>query len=562
MKKGENLNRPDKGRAIKVEPIKDIQALEEIKTLLSDNPRNLAIFTVGINTSLRVGELLNIRIDQIKEINAGYYISFSGVDANRTRDVPLNRACIESIQRLIRHKKNMMGPAFFSEKFLFTGRRGPLSLPILNNMVKRWCQSVNLKGNYGGLTLRKTFGYFQHVHSGKSITELMELLNHSTKKQTIEYLCLSPEECLESSTNYGLSSPCKTCYDLRQRIKFLEEMSFNTNKINDVWLVNEAKFEHAQQVANLGVWEVNVQSGEMFWSDELYDIYERPKELGPLLEDWEQYIQPDDRDKVVKTIEGALLGKKKYNVDHRIITMTGKERYIQAKGEIVNNDEGDLIRIIGTVIDITRIKKSEKDLLESKGNLEKIVKANIDELKSTNKKLQQEISYRIKTEKLLRESEKKLIKIHNELEGKVKRKTAKLEDMNTVLRVLLEKRNENKKELEEKMTSNTKDLIIPYLKKIKKGKLDDNQRSYLKILESNLNDMITPFVNEISNKYPNMTPTEIQIANLIKKGKTTKDMADLLNLSTRTVEFHRDNIRKKFRIKNKKINLRTFLLNV
>ena len=102
---------------------------------------------------------------------------------------------------------------------------------------------------------------------------------------------------------------------------------------------------------------------------------------------------------------------------------------------------------------------------------------------------------------------------------------------------------------------------MPFLEKIKASRLDDRQKTLVEIMESNLNDIVAPFAKSLSTRYLNLTPAEMQIANMVKHGKTTKEIADTLFLSTRTIESHRDSIRKKLGIKNKKANLRTHLLS-
>ncbi len=159
---------------------------------------------------------------------------------------------------------------------------------------------------------------------------------------------------------------------------------------------------------------------------------------------------------------------------------------------------------------------------------------------------------------LRKQAEQALKKREKELEAK----TRDLEEVNAALRVLLKKRDEDKTELEEKVLSNVTQVIGPYVEKLKKTELDERQKDYLSVLESNLGDIISPFSRAVSSRYLNLTPAELQVANLVKQGKTTKEIAELLNLSRETIGFHRRNIREKIGIKSKKVNLRTQLLSI
>jgi DNA-binding CsgD family transcriptional regulator len=149
-----------------------------------------------------------------------------------------------------------------------------------------------------------------------------------------------------------------------------------------------------------------------------------------------------------------------------------------------------------------------------------------------------------------------------ERELELELQTRKLEETNTALRVLLKAREEDKRELEEKVLANVKELITPYLKDLKNAGLDTRQKAHLEIIESNLNDIISPFLHHLSSKYLNFTPREIQVATLVKEGKASKEIAEMLNLSMNAVDFHRKNIREKLGLKNKKANLRTHLLSL
>ena len=152
-------------------------------------------------------------------------------------------------------------------------------------------------------------------------------------------------------------------------------------------------------------------------------------------------------------------------------------------------------------------------------------------------------------------AEEALIKKDKELESRAN----KLEEMNTALNVLLDKRNEDKITLQEQVVTNVKKLAFPYVEKLRKSNLNNEQKIYAELIESSLDEIISPFSHQLSSPLIGLTSTEIKIADLVKRGKTTKEIAAFANLSPKTIERHRENIRKKINIKNKKINLQSYL---
>jgi PAS domain S-box-containing protein len=159
-------------------------------------------------------------------------------------------------------------------------------------------------------------------------------------------------------------------------------------------------------------------------------------------------------------------------------------------------------------------------------------------------------------------AEESLERHRDRLEELVKERTANLEEANTALRVLLRQKDEHKAELEERVIANVNELILPNLEKLKTVRMGDHDKKVLDIVENNLRDIISSFGQKLSSKYFNLTTTELRIANLIKYGNTTKEIAKLSHLSPRTIEFHRNNIRKKIGINNKRVNLKSYLLSL
>lgn len=164
---------------------------------------------------------------------------------------------------------------------------------------------------------------------------------------------------------------------------------------------------------------------------------------------------------------------------------------------------------------------------------------------------QQEIAARKKTEKKLREREVEL-RINSE----------NLEEMNTALKVLLKKRGEDKKQMEEQVLINVRRLITPYLEKLKTTALNEDQTALSEIIEGNLKDVVSPFTYRLTMGHLGVTRREFDIAGLVRRGRKNKEIAKFLNITRRTVETHRRNLRVKLGIDNRKINLRSYLMGM
>jgi DNA-binding CsgD family transcriptional regulator len=137
-----------------------------------------------------------------------------------------------------------------------------------------------------------------------------------------------------------------------------------------------------------------------------------------------------------------------------------------------------------------------------------------------------------------------------------------LEEANIALKVLLKQREKDKSDLEKNVLTNIKDLVFPYLEKLKIAPLRSKDKKILQVIESRLNEIISPLLQTISNLNIILTPQEMQVAALVKDGKSSKEIAEILVVSETTVHFHRKNLRKKFGLNNKATNLRSYLLSM
>jgi PAS domain S-box-containing protein len=135
----------------------------------------------------------------------------------------------------------------------------------------------------------------------------------------------------------------------------------------------------------------------------------------------------------------------------------------------------------------------------------------------------------------------------------------RLKEINTALRVLLQERDEDKKNLEENIAANLKKLVLPHFDKMKIECGGCKQKLYIDIIESNVMDIVSPFIQTLSKKNYKLSSREISVAAHVKAGRTTKEIAHCMHISVRTVEVYRSKIRKKLSLQNKKVNLQVYL---
>lgn len=187
-----NTNRPRRGDEIKVEPIRSKKAIATIKKLIADKPRDLALFTVGVNTNLRASDLVRLQVGQVRHCTKpGCEIELKERKTGKARRITLNRSATEAIQSLL--ATDYMTDAGDHTPLFKSQRGAALEVSSVHRLVKGWCRAINLPGNYGSHSLRKTFGYHAR-QAGVSLAVLVELFNHSSQRQTLAYLGIQPEE--------------------------------------------------------------------------------------------------------------------------------------------------------------------------------------------------------------------------------------------------------------------------------------------------------------------------------------------------------------------------------
>ncbi|MEE4608624.1 MAG: PAS domain S-box protein [Desulfobacteraceae bacterium] len=262
------------------------------------------------------------------------------------------------------------------------------------------------------------------------------------------------------------------------------------------------------------------------------------------------FVPPENWPETRAAIRSMLSGETIQLFETRRRARDGRILDVQISSTLYEDDTGRPAGNIVILRDISAHKRAERDLTRYREQLEQRVEARTAELAASNRRLAREVEERKAAEEALRRREA-------ELEAQSRH----LAEVNTALKVLLKQRETDRTELQQNVLVNIKELVHPYLERLKKSRLPTDQLTLVKILETNLNHIVSPFVGHLASKIYNLTPMEIRIANLVRAGRTTGEMADLLCISKNTVMFHRFNIRRKLGLANKKISLATHLLN-
>ena len=183
---------------MKVYPIKSEAKIRTLKKLLSTEPRNLLIVTIGLNTGLRMGDILSLKIADVADKRVGDKVDIIEGKTKKHNYFIVNK----EIARVLTEYFNTL-PETDPDNYLFSSRKGSSALLVesVNHLIKRWCKDIGIKENVGCHSLRKTFGYFQHKKFNVSLPVLMKRFNHSSQDITLRYIGIDSRQVNECLMN-------------------------------------------------------------------------------------------------------------------------------------------------------------------------------------------------------------------------------------------------------------------------------------------------------------------------------------------------------------------------
>jgi len=186
-----NPNHPKKGCVTKVEPIRDLKDIKAILKLLNDKPKAQLLFALGINNGLRTGDILRLKVKDVKDLKIGDSFEITERKTGKKNVLIINKTVDKYL------KKYLSCTDLENERFLFLSQKNldhPITVGHVNRLVKEWCKAINLKGNYGAHTLRKTWGYIKRTRDGVGFEVIAKRFNHSSPVTTMRYLGIQDKE--------------------------------------------------------------------------------------------------------------------------------------------------------------------------------------------------------------------------------------------------------------------------------------------------------------------------------------------------------------------------------
>jgi PAS domain S-box-containing protein len=368
------------------------------------------------------------------------------------------------------------------------------------------------------------FGVLKAVKRRAPLTRVIIITGYGDMRSAIDALRLGADDfTLKPCEVEELVFRIRRCLEKQSLLQLLmaqkqelEEEVGRRRLIEEQLLESDSRFHLALDASSNGVWDRNVLTGKVYFGENWYRTlgYESENELSGK-HSFEDFLHPDDRERVLALREAHVQGKTPlYEAEFRILNKAGGWQWILSRGRVIERDkQGMALRIVGTHTDITRLKKVEAEL----------------------------------------------IRFQAELEQRVQERTTELFESNIALKVVLKKRDEDRKVLADQVLSNATKLVEPFLDRLKECRLTEQQQVLVDILRANINELTSPFAQNFSNRMVRLTPAELQVANLVKLGKRTKEIAGIMHLSPGTISIHRKNIRKKLDLTHQKTNLQTIL---
>jgi len=176
---------------MKVQPLTDLRHVRSIKRLLADSPRDKLLFVMGVNSGLRVQDLLALHVAAVRGLKLGDRISIQEKKTGKPNVLIVNKEIMAALEEYLAAAQPE------DKHYLFKSRKtanSPLTTLTITKKVKAWAAAINLKGNFGAHTLRKTWTYHQRREFGVSWEILAKRLNHSSPSVTRRYLGVQDEE--------------------------------------------------------------------------------------------------------------------------------------------------------------------------------------------------------------------------------------------------------------------------------------------------------------------------------------------------------------------------------